>query len=202
MKQREDSGPQPSWMAGLEPLSRRGFLRASVITGAAVTAGCSTLVNGVLGKDEAPEKLQYRYIKPDQARTLRRLATVMIPSTSGLPSPLTDVPTLDNLDGMISQMGEETRELVALAIWTFEHRPVLSLNFSDFSSMNYDQALAYVRDMQHGNFIERGVTTTLKTLVTINYWRDSDTWPALDYWGEVTRKWGITSLGNAPLPPT
>jgi anaerobic selenocysteine-containing dehydrogenase len=33
--------PLPGFLGGLEPLSRRGFLRTSVLAGAAFTTGCS-----------------------------------------------------------------------------------------------------------------------------------------------------------------
>ena len=57
MSRQEDSDRSPEWMTGLEPLSRRGFLRAGVVTGAAVTAGCSNMISGMLGRREAPEAL-------------------------------------------------------------------------------------------------------------------------------------------------
>ena len=35
--------PLPGFLAGLEPLSRRSFLRSSVLASAAVTSGCASM---------------------------------------------------------------------------------------------------------------------------------------------------------------
>lgn len=196
MSKQAFSHRHPGYMAGLEPLSRRGFLRAGVLTGAALSAGCARL----LGRKEAPEALEYDHLTPDEVRTVRRLTEVLIPASEGLPSSTEEVPTVANLDAMAGQMTDQTRELLALGLWVFERRPMLSFSFSRFSNLDDDKALEYVRAMQEASFFERGLMTTLKTVVTLNYWRDSRTWSALDYWGPVTEKWGVTRLGNAPLP--
>ncbi len=196
MRQQDFSDRHPSFMAGLEPLSRRGFLRGSVLAGAALSAGCARL----LGRKEAPEALEYEHLEPNEVRTLRRLTEVLIPASEGLPSSIEEVPTLGNIDSMAGKMPPQTRELFGLALWVFERRPMVSFSFTRFSNLDDDDALEYIRSMQQASFFERGLTTTLKTVVTLNYWRDERTWPALDYWGPVTEKWGVTRLGNAPLP--
>jgi hypothetical protein len=196
MSQQDFSDRHPSFMAGLEPLSRRGFLRGSVLAGAALSAGCARL----LGRREAPEALEYEHLQPSEVRTLRRLTEVLIPPSEGLPSSTEEVPTVGNIDSMAGRMPPQTRELFGLALWVFERRPMVSFSFSRFSNLGDEEALEYIRSMQQASFFERGLTTTLKTVVTLNYWRDERTWPALDYWGPVTEKWGVTRLGNAPLP--
>lgn len=197
MNFKEKSGPQPAFMAGLEPLSRRGFLRTTALTGVAFSAGCARL----LGRKEAPEALQYSHMTPDEIRVATRLTEVLLPTAAaGLPSSTEEVPTVGNLDDMVGQMAPQVRELMGLGFWVFEHRPMVSFQFSRFSKLDDEEALAYVRAMQEGTFFERGLMTTLKTVITLNYWRDSRTWPALDYWGPVTERWGVTRLGNAPLP--
>lgn len=196
MSQQDFSDRHPSFMAGLEPLSRRGFLRGSVLAGAALSAGCARL----LGRKEAPEALEYEHLEPNEVRTLRRLTEVVIPASEGLPSSTEEVPTVGNVDAMAGKMPPQTRQLFGLALWVFERRPMASFSFTRFSNLDDDEALEYIRSMQQASFFERGLMTTLKTVVTLNYWRDERTWPALDYWGPVTEKWGVTRLGNAPLP--
>lgn len=181
---------------GLEPLSRRSLLRGVAVAGMMLTTGCARLFKR---NDQQPAT--YRHLTPEEARTLEKLTTVFLPtSRHDLPSSLDDVPTLKNLDGMVGQMSPQTRELLALALWVFENRAVLSSRFSRFSTMDEEAAARYVAGMQQGAFFERGITSTLKTLITVNYWRDAQTWPALGYWGPVTEKWGVRRLGNAPLP--
>lgn len=187
----------PAFMAGLEPLSRRSLLRGMALGGMAFTAGCSRL----FGRKDAPEALEYKHLTEDEVRTVIKLTGVLLPAQKyGLPSPLNDVPTVKNVDTMVGQMPTQTRELLGLALWVFENRPMVSFRFRRFSKLNDEKARQYVLAMQEGAFFERGLTSTLKTLITVNYWRDSRTWPGLDYTGPVTETWGVRRLGNAPLP--
>ncbi len=187
----------PGYLAGLEPLSRRGFLRTSVLAGAALSSGCSSL----FGRREAPETLQYHSLTPDEVEVITRLTEVMLPAESyGLPSSTTVVPTVENIDMMAQRLPKQTRDLMGLGIWVFNNRPMVSFKFSKFTSLSDEKALAYVDAMQEGTFFERGLMTTLKALVALNYWRDERTWPGLEYHGPVTEVWGVRRLGNAPLP--
>lgn len=189
--------PLPGYLAGLEPLSRRGFLRTSVLAGAALSSGCSSL----FGRREAPETLQYHSLTPDEVEVITRLTEVMLPAESyGLPSSTTVVPTVENIDMMAQRLPMQTRDLMGLGIWVFNNRPMVSFKFSKFTSLSDEKALAYVDAMQEGTFFERGLMTTLKALVALNYWRDERTWPGLEYHGPVTEMWGVRRLGNAPLP--
>lgn len=187
----------PAFMVGLEPLSRRSVLRGMALGGMALSTGCSRL----FGRKDAPEALEYKYLSENEVRTIGKLTAVLLPAEKhGLPSALTVVPTIKNIDEMVGQMPPQTRGLLALGLWVFENKPKLSFKFSRFSTLEDAQALEYVLAMQEGFFFERGITSTLKTLITLNYWRDSRTWPGLDYVGPVTEKWGVRRLGNAPLP--
>ncbi|MGB2246995.1 MAG: transcriptional initiation protein Tat [Alcanivorax sediminis] len=189
--------PLPGHLAGLEPLSRRGFLRASVLAGAALTSGCASL----FGRKDAPETLQYYSLKPDEVDVITRLTEIMLPTERyGLPSSTTVVPTVKNIDIMAQRFPEQTRELLGLGIWVFNNRPMMSFKFKKFTSLSHAKALEYVNAMQEGAFFERGLMTTLKALIALNYWRDERTWPGLEYHGPVTETWGVRRLGNAPLP--
>ncbi|MED5431376.1 MAG: transcriptional initiation protein Tat, partial [Pseudomonadota bacterium] len=89
--------PLPGYLAGLEPLSRRSFLRSSVLASAAFTSGCASL----LGRRDAPETLQYHSLNTDEARVIKRLTEVMLPTARyGLPSSTQVVPTIENVDAM------------------------------------------------------------------------------------------------------
>lgn len=187
----------PGYLAGLEPLSRRGFLRTSVLAGAALSSGCASL----FGRKDAPESLEYYSLKPDEIDVITRLTEIMLPTEQyGLPSSTTVVPTVKNIDTMSQRMPEQTRELLGLGIWVFNNRPMMSFKFKQFTSLSDEKALEYVNAMQQGTFFERGLMTTLKALIALNYWRDERTWPGLEYHGPVTETWGVRRLGNAPLP--
>lgn len=183
--------------AGLEPLTRRGFLRAATLTGMALTAGCASL-----GGRRAPDgEAVYAHLSEEEARVLTRLTEILLPTEQfGLPSSTREVPTVANINDMAGDMAPQTRDLMAMVLWIFERRPMASFRFSRFTRLDDEEALRYVRAMQSGTFFERGLMTTLHTAVCVNYWRDSRTWPGLDYHGPVTGIWGVRRLGNAPLP--
>lgn len=184
--------------AGLAPLSRRSLLRMTLFSAMAISTGCARL----FGRKQAPEALAYTNLDEDEVKVITRLTAVLLPTKEhGLPSSIDDVPTVQNVDGMVSQMTEQTRSLLSLALWVFENRPMASFRFSRFSKLDDEKATQYVHAMQEGSFIERGMVSSLKTLITVNYWRDSSTWDGLEYWGPVTEKWGVRRLGNMPLPP-
>lgn len=189
---------EPGWMSGLEPLSRRGFLRTAVLGAVALSSGCASLTGR---RQRVTPSSRYQHLTEDEALVLRQLTRVLLPTRDfDLPSSLSEVPTVQNIDGMVGQMSPQTRELLGLGLWLFERRPMASFRFSRFSRLDDAEALRYVNAMQAGTFFERGLMTTLKTLVCVNYWRDARTWPALDYHGPVTELWGVRRLGNAPLP--
>lgn len=188
----------PALLAGLEPLSRRSLLRTTALAGMALTTGCARL----FGRKEAPEALAYTNLTEDEVRVVTKLTAAILPTEQfGLPSSLNEVPTVQNVDKQAGQMSGQTRELLSLGLWVIEHRPMASFRFSRFSKLDDQEAHEYVLALQDGTFVERGLIAAAKTLVTVNYWRDSRTWESLDYWGPVTEKWGVRRLGNAPLPP-
>ena len=187
-----------AFLAGLEPLSRRSLLRTTALAGLALTTGCARL----FGRKEAPEALAYTNLTEDEVRVVAKLTAAILPTEQyGLPSSLNEVPTVKNVDKLAGRMSGQTRELLSLGLWVIEYRPMASFRFSRFSKLDNQEAYEYVVALQEGNFVERGLISAAKTLITVNYWRDSRTWEGLDYWGPVTEKWGVRRLGNAPLPP-
>lgn len=188
-------------LPGLEALSRRGFLRASVIAGAALTTGCASVTSRIIGRRDAPDAVVYGSLSESEVAIATRLTEVLLPTERhGMPSSTNDVPTLHNLDDMVGRMSPQTRQLFGMGFWVLEHRPVASLRMRRFSRMDDEQAHKYLESLQNGTFVERGLLTQMKALVAVNYWRDAQTWPALDYHGPVTETWGVRRLGNAPEP--
>lgn len=201
MSQPDNNKLEPALLAGLQPLSRRSFLRTFALAGmvvtTAVSAGCSTL----LGRRDAPEKLKYKHLKPDEVATISKLIEVYLPTAEfGLPDSMRQVPTLQNIDTMIGHMAKQTRDLLGLGLWLLEYRPMASFKFKRFSNLSTDKARAYAQALQQGNFVERGLLTTMFSMIGLNYWRDPSTWEPLHYWGPVSITWGVARLGNAPLP--
>lgn len=185
-------------VAGLGPLlSRRSVLRAGLLAGMAISSGCATLT----GRRALDGEAVYPHLTAEEARVLTRLTAILLPTEQfGLPSSIDEVPTVANINDMAGDMSAQTRDLMGMALWAFERRPMASFRFSRFSRLDDEEALRYVQALQAGTFFERGLITTLHTVVCVNYWRDSRTWPGLDYHGPVTGIWGVRRLGNAPMP--
>lgn len=185
----------PAFFAGLEPLSRRRFLvgggRLAAASGALLMLPAETLAAG-----NVPPGI--KHLSDTEYRVLDKMRRVMLPTQSfQLPS-TTEVPVMQNVDLVVSKLDDRPRLLLALAVQTMEYAPVWQ--FSRFSGMSDSRAIRHVASWQTGNLVQRGVVTSLKMLVTFGYWQDPKTWPALEYDGPVTAKWGIRRLGNAPLP--
>lgn len=187
----------PGFLAGLEPLSRRRFLTSGVRIAAA--AGTLAMLPGqVLGaaKSGLPEGI--KHISELEYRVFNRLRLVMLPTEKfDLPSS-EEIPVMQNLDVWVGKLNRRTRLLLTLGVQTIEYGSLY--RFSRFSQMRDKTAAKHVHSWQTGNVLQRGIISSLKMLVTLAYWQDTRTWPALQYDGPVTEKWGIRRLGNAPLP--
>ncbi len=181
----------------LAPLSRRSFLRRSLgmVTGIAVYSATWQEASA----DEfiaVPSEISF--LTPLEYRVLNKIREVFLhPEVLGMPSTV-DVPVMQNIDLMISHLSKPVRANVNLAGKIFEYSPAYRL--SRFSGMSDEAALAHMEKWQHGYFFQRGLITSLKSVVALAYWRDQRVNPYLDYDGPVSLKWGVRKLGNAPMP--
>jgi len=180
----------------LAPLNRRAFLKAGLVTAIGtstlLTMGCSS---------EAPLDPGLKVLTPSQQALFARLVDVLLPTQGTAMADTRSVPVLANVDHLLAGLEPKVREDLGAAMMLFEYGSlVLGGHFSRFTRLDDADAIAYIEDWQHGNTIQRGVAATLKRLVYASYWRDEKTWAPVDYDGPVTVRWGLPSLGNAPLP--
>ncbi|MDQ8038498.1 MAG: hypothetical protein REI12_13825 [Pedobacter sp.] len=185
-------------LAGLEPLSRRSLL----VSGARAAAAASALLSlpqQMLAADKidgVPTGI--KHLSEVEYRVLDKLRVVMLPTQKfSLPSS-TQIPTMENVDAWVGKLNQRTRLLLTVGAQTLEYGSLY--RFSRFSQMPDEKAAKHVHNWQTGNVVQRGVMTSLKMLLTLGYWQDLRTWPALQYDGPVSERWGIRTLGNAPLP--
>ena len=203
--------PPPVFYAGLEPFGRRRFLRYGILAGSAVLAGCANLLGRGNKKDAVPAAAAEaskpevagadQSLRADERAVFEKLIRVIMPvEQAGFLNTQT-IPVMDNIDGMVRAMPPFVRDRMNLAITAFDTGSILlSFKFRRFSSLNDDEALAYVNAWHEGTFIQRGAITSLKVLVCVNYWRDQRAAARIEYDGPVTVKWGVPRLGNEPLP--
>lgn len=189
----------PVLLAGLEPLSRRRLLSGG--TRLAVAAGALLALPGqVLAGDRHDKGIPpgITHLSALEYRVFDKLRVVMLPTQKySLPSS-EEVPVMQNVDDWVGKLNRRTRLLLKVGADTLEYGSLY--RFSRFSQMSDEQAVRHVHGWQTGNVLQRGIISSLKMLVELGYWQDIRTWPSLQYDGPVTKKWGIRSLGNAPLP--
>jgi hypothetical protein len=197
---KNDNNPSAIMLARLEPLSRRSLLVSGART-AAVAASLLALPRELFADetqkaDGVPTSI--KNLSEVEYRVLDKLRIVMLPTQKfSLPSS-TQIPTMENVDAWVSKLNERTRLLLTVGAQTLEYGSLY--RFSRFSQMSDEKATKHVHNWQTGNVVQRGVMTSLKMLLTLSYWQDLRTWPALQYDGPVSDRWGIRALGNAPLP--
>ena len=116
-------------------------------------------------------------------------------------TPLESVPVIANLDHLFSVMDPKVRSDLGTVVDLFEHASLVTgWHFSRFSRLSSEEAVAYIDAWQSGHPIQQGIITVLKKLVYASYWREEVTWKPLEFDGPVSVKWGLASLGEAPLP--
>jgi len=180
----------------LASLSRRRFLKTGLIVG---TSAATVLTYPARVFAETGVPTYIKHLSEAEYRLFNKLREVFLPTErfSDLPS-TTEVPVMENLDNMVGRLNSDTRFLLSLGAKTLEFSTLYKMK--RFSSLSNEQALQQVRIWQSGLALQGGLIVSLKTLLGVAYWRDPRTWPALEYDGPVTQKWGIRRLGNMPVP--
>jgi hypothetical protein len=180
----------------LASLSRRRFLKTGLIVGTSA-ATILTYPARVFADTGVPTYI--KHLSEAEYRLFNKLREVFLPTErfSDLPS-TTEVPVMENLDNMVGRLNSDTRFLLSLGAKTLEFSTLYKMK--RFSSLSNEQALKQVRIWQSGLALQGGLIVSLKTLLGVAYWRDPRTWPALEYDGPVTKKWGVRRLGNMPVP--
>jgi hypothetical protein len=179
-----------SLVSGLrQNLRRRSFLLGAVALSTSasfVLSGCAT----------PPATASADSLK----RLLGRLVPLVLPKGTPLHAASVDH-VMTSLDGILGDMDSAVLSDLEMAVTLFEYGAGLTTGrFSRFSTLSDTEATAVLDEWQNGSSLQRGIATVFKKLVYLAYWRDPETWPAVDFDGPVSVKWGLPSLGNAALP--
>lgn len=175
----------------LSTLSRRSFMRISGAGALALGSGISfaALPNGVKFMGEA------------EADIFLRVAQVTLPVAGSQLLPWTPEGLLQTLDGaLLATM--EPHILVGLkgGMQYFNDGPK-AVYGKRFTQLSDEEATKFC-DLwsDSGQPPQRGLTMGLKKLVQLSYWANPATWAPLGYDGPMTKRLGLKSLGNAPMP--
>ena len=175
----------------LARLTRRHFLCVSVSAVAVTAAGASTAAT--------PPKLGF--MTEAEAAVFAKLYDVVIPVAGTKLVDLGHATVLQTIDAaLLGTM--ETHILAGLkgGIQYFDQGPVETMQKRFVQLSNEDAARFCDAWANSALPPQRGLTMGLKKLVQLGYWANPPTWAPLEYEGPLSRKRGLVSLGNAPLP--
>lgn len=187
----------------LQYMTRRRFLRWTFYSLAAASA-CSVAALAWMKRsplDQRPVPAELIGLTVSEYHLFRRAASVLLPTEGRDLVALADIPVLKNIDAMLALLTPAVRNELSVGLALFDHGALLSgWHGKRFVDLDDAQALDYFDRWALGNTIQRTLATVVKKMVYVAYWRDPKTWAAIEFDGPVSDRWGLTSLGNAPLP--
>jgi len=179
-------------VAAIGRLQRRDFLRfagAAAVT--AVTSGASraALPPGV------------KFMNESEAAIFTRLAQVVLPVAGSPLIPWTPEGLLPTLDGaLLATMEPHILTGLKGGMQYFNDGP-MDLYKKRFTELDDAEATQFCDAWSNSELPpQRGLTMGLKKLVQLSYWANPASWAPLGYDGPMTKRLGLKSLGNAPLP--
>ena len=182
-------------------LARRRFLKWSLlgITGAAVvTAGGVALLRRS-PLDRLPRPASLTGLSDAEYHLFLRCQQVLQPTTGSALLSADLVPVVANIQHTLRLLDGAIRKQLATGLLLFDNAAVFShgCRFVDLSDRDGQR---YFDQWGRGQVLQRTLATAIKQLVYSAYWREPATWSAVEFDGPVTDKWGLQSLGNAPMP--
>jgi hypothetical protein len=185
-------------------LGRRPFLKTLLWGGAAVAAAAggtfAWLRRSPVDAEPVPEWVTH--LRPNEFHLFRRMIPVLLPVQGTSLTPPEQVPVLENIDRLMGLLASHLREDVAKGLVLFDNAAVVSgLHGRRLVDLEPAAARAYIDSWSRGNSIQKALQGLVKQFVYSSYWREPATWPPVEYDGPVSDKWGLSYLGNAPLPP-
>lgn len=182
-------------VAAVQRLGRRDFLKlAAAAAGLALTGFFPAAAQAAMPKG-------LRFMGEAEYAVFHRLAQVTLPVEGTKLASLDAIPVMQTLDGaLLGGMAPHELQGLKAGVQAFEEGPLKAYG-KRFSQLGDKEAAAFCDAWGDSAVaMERGLVTALKKLVTLSYWANPPTWDALGYDGPVSKRWGLKSIGNAPLP--
>lgn len=190
-------------VTALAPVSRRRFLRWTLLGAASVTAVGAGVV-AVLRRspvDDMPVPDTLRHLSASEYHLFARALPVLLPVQGTALPAVSEIPVLETIDSMIGMLAPGVRKELAAGLTLFDHGALVSgWHGKRFVDLDDEAVHDYFERWSRGNTIQKALATVVKKFVYVAYWRDPRTWPAIEFDGPVSDRWGIPSLGNTPLP--
>jgi hypothetical protein len=182
-------------VAAVQRLGRRDFLKlAAVGAGLAASGFFPALAQAAMPKG-------LRFISGTELPVFQRLTQVTLPVKGTKLASLDAIPVMQTLDSaLLGGMAPHELQGLKAGVKAFEEAPLKAYG-KRFSQLGDKEATAFCDAWCNSAVaMERGLVTALKKLITLSYWANPPTWAALGYDGPVSKRWGLKSIGNAPLP--
>ncbi|MED5431374.1 MAG: hypothetical protein VX920_03455 [Pseudomonadota bacterium] len=186
------------WQQGM---ARRRFLKWGLLGSAGVVAvaagGFALLRRSPLDDRSAPDWAEG--LSRVEYHLFNRARQVLLPVDGTALLPSEQVPVVRNIQTLLGYLHPSMRKELSAGLGLFDNAAVLTRG-RRFVDLADEDARAYFDAWGRGNVVQRTLATVIKQLVYSAYWQDSSTWPATEFDGPVSDKWGLAYLGNAPLP--
>lgn len=178
--------------AGDARVSRRAFLRGSLLGSAALGVGAA-LPAGCVTYPEPASKMASLNAK-EQA-ILAAISRAIVGTPEGFPDPV-ESGTVERLDGILSQLPEEIRDQFSLLLNFFEHAtPLFGAGLSRFTRLSPERQERYVRSWMDSRLRFRQMAfAALKMFVQLSYYAGEKTWRALRYDGPWVGRFDIDPI--------
>lgn len=184
-------------LAWISRMNRRDFIRCGVAIASAATLG--NLGMSAPARAALPEGV--RVMSASEHAVFARLLAVMLPTEGSTLLPAAEVPVMQTLDAaLLATMAPHILQGLKGGIRYFDEGPMARYGkrfteLSDTDAARFCDEWADAPEAPH-----RALAMGLKKLVGLAYWANPPTWAPLGYDGPVSHKWGLKSLGNAPMP--
>lgn len=181
----------------LSPLSRRDLFSRAFLFGATAAVGAG--VAACSPKVVRPEGTEH--MSDGEIALFQKLIVVFLPLQGTKYTPVEKVPMMRNIDKIFKTLHPNVRKDLGMGLKLFQYGSIfIGMNFTAFHNLSDQAATEYCEKWLRGGNVQRAIFGALKQFTLNSYWSDSVTWGPIDYDGPLTKKNGIPSLGNAPLP--
>ena len=193
----EFESPALQAMDYVRRISRRDFLRAAALIAGA--AAVTSVIPASTAFAAVPKGI--RIMGADEYAVFKRLMEVMLPVKGTPLVQLNKVPVMETLDAaLLATMPPHIWNGLKGGVKYFNEGPEATFGkkFVDLTNVEAERFLD--KWANSGEVPHRALAMGLKKLVGLAYWANPPTWKPLGYDGPVSRKSGLVSYGNAPMP--
>ena len=186
-------------ITALQQFSRRDFLKFATVSAGVASVGMAGITLPSVGWAAVPDGI--RFMGEAEYKVFNRLMQVTLPIEGTPLASLDQIPVMKTLDAaLLAGMAPHVLNGLKEGINAFDQGAVKPYG-KPFSQLNDKEATAFCDAWgDAADPMQRGLVTGLKKLVELAYWANPPTWAALGYDGPVSKRWGLKSLGNAPMP--